>query len=70
VAADEGLVSGPTFVLLTFALVTLPAWVLVAIVPKRQPWTYLRVAAWTWIAVLGFIGLNYFLAACRVALSV
>jgi len=61
--------SGPWFVLLTFLVVTVPAWALLAIVPKRTPWKVLRVAAWTWIAVLGFLGLNYFLAACRYALA-
>ena len=60
--------SGPAFVLLTFVLVTLPAWVLLRVVPNRHPWRFFRVAAWTWITVLGFFGLLYFLRACQAAL--
>ena len=60
--------NGPAVVLLTFVLVTLPAWVLLRVVPNRDPWRLLRVAAWTWITVLGFLGLNYFLRACQSAL--
>jgi hypothetical protein len=61
--------NGPWFVLLTFLVVTVPAWVLLAIVPKRHPWKALRIAAWTWIAVLGFFGMNYFLVACQNAFT-
>ena len=63
-----GRMSSPTFILLAFVLVTLPAWVLLRIVPNRAPWRIIRVAAWTWITVLGFFGMNYFLTACQVAL--
>ncbi len=60
--------NGPAFVLLAFVLVTLPAWVLLRIVPNRDPWRIIRVAAWTWITMLGFFGLLYFLRACQGAL--
>jgi uncharacterized BrkB/YihY/UPF0761 family membrane protein len=60
--------SGPAFVLLTFVLVTLPAFVLLRVVPNRHPWRLIRVAAWTWITVIGFFGMNYFLRACQGAL--
>ena len=63
-----GRMSGPAFVLLAFVLVTLPAWVLLRIVPNRDPWRVIRVAAWTWITMLGFFGLIYFLRACQSAL--
>ena len=63
-----GRMSGPAFVLLAFVLVTLPAWVWLRIVPNRDPWRVIRVAAWTWIAVLGFFGMNYLLRACQIAL--
>ena len=59
--------SGPAFVLLAFVLVTLPAWVLLRIVPNRDPWRVIRVVAWTWITVLGFFGINYLMRACQVA---
>ena len=60
--------SGPAFVLLAFVLVTLPAWVLLRIVPNRHPWRLIRVAAWTWITMLGFFGLISFLRACQATL--
>ena len=63
-----GRMSGPAFILLAFVLVTLPAWVLLRIVPDRHPLRLIRVAAWTWITMLGFFGLIYFLSACQAAL--
>ncbi len=60
--------SGPAFVLLVFLLVTAPACLLLLVVPKRDPWKVVRIAAWTWITVLGFFGMNYFLRACQGAL--
>ena len=62
-----GRMSGPAFVVLVFVLVTAPACLLLLVVPKREPWKIVRVAAWTWIGVLGFFGINYLLRACQAA---
>jgi uncharacterized membrane protein YgdD (TMEM256/DUF423 family) len=51
-----GRMSGPAFVVLVLVLVTAPAVLLLLVVPKREPWKVVHIAAWTWIGVLGFSG--------------
>jgi uncharacterized BrkB/YihY/UPF0761 family membrane protein len=48
-------------VALNFLLFTIPAWAILRFVPKREPWQVLRVAAWTWITIFGFIAVNQLL---------